>query len=64
MADYAPRLKRLLNEGGCWKVREGKGDHEIWESPHTGTGFPVDNKILSRHTANGGLKQAGLRLAF
>lgn len=64
MADYAPRLKRLLKDGGCWKVREGKGDHEIWESPHTSTRFTVDSKILSRHTANGVLKQAGLPPAF
>jgi hypothetical protein len=64
MADYAPALKRLLKEGGCRFDRQGKGDHEIWYSPHTKRKFPVDNKIKSRHTANGVLKQAGLQKAF
>ena len=44
--------------------RQGKGDHEIWYSPITNRYFPVDNKILSRHTANGILKQAGLPKEF
>jgi hypothetical protein len=44
--------------------RQGKGDHEIWYSPTTNRYFPVDNKILSRHTANGILKQAGLPKEF
>jgi len=30
----------------------------------SGTTFPVDHKILSRHTANGVLKQAGLPKQF
>lgn len=60
MADYARELKRFLKQNGCEFVRAGKGDHELWRSPITGTIFPVDHKILSRHTANGILKQAGL----
>ena len=64
MADYAPRVKTLLEEAGCWRDRQGKGDHEIWYSPLSERKFPVDNKIKSRHTANGVLKQAGLRKAF
>jgi hypothetical protein len=64
MADYAPAVKRQLREAGCWLDRQGKGDHEIWYSPHTERKFPVDNKIKSRHTANGILKQAGLPKAF
>ena len=64
MADYAPSVKTLLKEAGCWRDREGKGDHEIWYSPLSERKFPVDNQIKSRHTANGVLKQAGLRKAF
>jgi HicA toxin of bacterial toxin-antitoxin, len=64
MADYAPAVKRRLREAGCWLDRQGNGDHEIWYSPHTERKFPVDNKIKSRHTANGILKQAGLPKAF
>lgn len=64
MADYTPDLKQLLNAGGCTFVRYGKGDHEIWFSPITQRRFVVDGSILSRHTANGVLKQAGLPKHF
>mgnify|MGYP003375609505 FL=1 len=64
MDDYTPLVKKLLRNGGCYPVRSGKGDHEIWYSPATGKHFPVDGAIKSRHTANGVLKQAGLPKAF
>jgi len=64
MADYAPEVKRLLREAGCYLVRQGKGDHEIWFSPITRCKFVVDGKIKSRHTANAVLKQAGLPKRF
>jgi hypothetical protein len=64
MADYAAKLKRLLRQAGCRLERQGKGDHEIWYSPITNRRFPVDNRVKSRHTANGILKQAGLDKAF
>ena len=57
-------LKKFRREGGCHFVRQGKGDHEIWYSPHTDTNFPVDSDIKSRHTANKTLKDAGLPKAF
>ena len=64
MSDYSPAVKRILRDNECQKSRQGKGDHEIWYSPHSRRYFPVDNKILSRHTANGILKQAGLNKEF
>jgi hypothetical protein len=64
MPDFAARLKRVLRQAGCRLERQGKGDHEIWYSPITNQRFPVDNRIKSRHTANGILKQAGLDKAF
>ena len=64
MADYAPIVKKILSENGCHLERQGKGDHEIWYSPLTKLRFTVDGKILSRHTANGILKQAGLQKQF
>jgi len=64
MADYSAEVKQILRANGCYKYREGKGDHEIWHSPITNRRFPVDNKILSRHTANGILKQAGIPKHF
>jgi hypothetical protein len=64
MPDFAARLKRVLRQAGCRLERQGKGDHEIWYSPITNQRFPVDNRIKSRQTANGILKQAGLDKAF
>jgi len=64
MADYTPKLKKLLREHGCYWVRQGKGDHEIWFSPISGLHFVVDGSIKSRHTANAVLKQAGIKKAF
>ncbi len=61
---FTPELIRILREGGCRFERPGKGDHDIWFSPHTQVRFPVDNKIKSRHTANAVLKQAGLPKRF
>ena len=64
MNSYTPALKKILKENGCFFVRKGRGDHEIWESPISRNRFPVDNDIKSRHTANGVLKQAGIPKAF
>ena len=51
-----PELERLLREAGCYFVRNERGDHAVWHSPVSGMSFPVDGKIVSRHTANGVLK--------
>jgi hypothetical protein len=61
---YTPRLKKLLRKHGCRFDRQGKGDHEIWYSPITDRRFVVDAAIVSRHTANGVLRQAGLDERF
>jgi hypothetical protein len=61
---FAAELKRLLTEAGCHFERRGRGDHDIWYSPITHRHFVVDSKILSRHTANAVLKQAGLPKRF
>jgi hypothetical protein len=64
MSSFTPDVKRILREHNCHPVRSGKGDHEIWFSPITRRNFPVDNKILSRHTANAIMKQAGIPHKF
>jgi hypothetical protein len=64
VSDYSPQVKKILTANNCKVVRAGKGDHEIWYSPLTNRNFPVDSKILSRHTANAIMKQAGLPKAF
>lgn len=64
MADFTSDLKKLLKTHGCYWVRQGKGDHEIWYSPLTDRHFVVDGKIKSKHTANAALQQAGLPKLF
>lgn len=64
MKSFTPELKRLLEQAGCAFVRQGRGDHEIWESPISKIRFTVDNNIKSRHTANAVLRQAGLPKHF
>jgi predicted RNA binding protein YcfA (HicA-like mRNA interferase family) len=64
MSDYARDVKKVLHENGCYYVRPAKGDHEYWYSPITKRTFPVDHKIKSRHTANGIMKQAGIKHKF
>ena len=64
MASYTTKLKEILRDYGCSFERPGRGDHEIWYSPITKRRFPVDHKIVSRHTANAILKQAGISKQF
>lgn len=61
---YTRDVKKRLQAAGCWRVRQGRGDHEVWESPINGQRFTVDGDIKSRHTANGTLQDAGLDKAF
>ena len=64
MSDYARPVRDILRDHGCSFLREGRGDHEIWVSPHADRPFTVPTKIKSRHTANKILKDAGLVKAF
>lgn len=61
---FTPELIRILREAGCYFVRQGKGDHQIWYSPVKDFNFTIDGKIVSRHSANGTLKDAGLPKHF
>jgi uncharacterized protein (DUF1330 family) len=58
---YTALVKAILREHGCVFVRSGKGDHEVSSSPNATRPVVVDGKIMSRHAANGVLKQAGVR---
>lgn len=64
MADFGPEVRKASRAAGCELVRQGKGDHEIWYSPHSERRFVVDRKIKSRHTANAVMRQAGLPKLF
>lgn len=57
-------LSRLLQNAGCTFVRSAKGSHEFWWSPIVQKQFTVPQGIVSRHTANAVLKQAGLPKSF
>ena len=64
MAEYEKKVRQILKENGCYFVRHGKGDHEIWFSPINNRNITVDGKINIRHTANGIMKQAGIKHHF
>lgn len=64
MAEYEKKVREMLLQNGCYFVRNGKGDHDIWHSPITNKNFPVDTKIKSRHTANAIMKQSGIKFHF
>ena len=64
MKGYGNAVRRILIEAECKFLRQGRGDHEIWTSPHASKPFTVPVTIASRHTANKVLKDAGLPKAF
>ena len=64
MKDYGKAVRDILSKNGCYSVRHGKGDHDIWHSPITNRNITVDGAIPSRHMANEVLKQAGLKKQF
>jgi predicted RNA binding protein YcfA (HicA-like mRNA interferase family) len=64
VAHYGSEVRDILKRNGCYLHRQGKGSHEIWCNPASSKYFAVPTKILSRHTANEILKQAGLQKAF
>jgi len=63
MKGYGKAVREKLREAGYEFARQAKGDHEMWRSP-AGKQVAVPVKIMSRHTANAILKEAGLPKAF
>ncbi|HDL7604573.1 TPA: type II toxin-antitoxin system HicA family toxin [Yersinia enterocolitica] len=57
---FYPRLREILIAYNCQYVRQGKGSHEIWMSPISKKSFSVPFTIVSKHTANAILQQAGI----
>ena len=64
MAEYEKKVRDILSDNGCYFVRHGKGDHDIWFSPLVNKNIPVDSKIKSRHMANAVIKQCGIDYHF
>ena len=58
---FTRQVKAILLAHSCSFVRQGKGDHKMWQSPITSTRFVVDGRIPSRGLANAVLKQAGIK---
>ncbi len=63
-ATFDRELIRVLQQAGCRLIRSGKGSHQIWYSPVSNRNFVLPNGIVSRHTANAVLRDAGLPKAF
>jgi predicted RNA binding protein YcfA (HicA-like mRNA interferase family) len=61
---FAKPVREKLKEAGWEFHHRGKGDHDIWYNPATGQKVTVPVNLMSRHTANGILKEAGLAKAF
>jgi predicted RNA binding protein YcfA (HicA-like mRNA interferase family) len=64
MGEIGPELKRILRRAGFQLLRQGKGDHEIWQHPVSRMTVTVNHCVKSRHTENDILKKAGLPKAF
>ena len=60
MADYTRPVKKILAAHGCYFIRYGKGDHEIWFSEITNNIVVVDGSITKRTSANKTIKNAGI----
>ena len=60
MAGYTRQVKKILSENGCYFLRYGKGDHEIWFNPALNRPFTVDGNITKRTSAVKTLKSAGI----
>ena len=64
MGDYTRQVKNILSKNGCYFIRYGKGDHEIWHSPITNKIVVVDGSIEKRTSANKTIKSAGINQKF
>ena len=54
------QLRRILLAHGCLFIRQGKGSHEIWESPLNNKRFSVPVTVAAKLMANAVLRQAGI----
>jgi len=61
---FGKATRAKLKAAGWQLHHHGKGSHDTWYNPRTGQKVTVPVNPLSRHTANGILKTAGLPKAF
>ena len=60
VSGFYDQVVKLLKVAGYYKANGGKGSHEKWCHENGLPTQTVPKTILSRHTANGILKDAGL----
>jgi predicted RNA binding protein YcfA (HicA-like mRNA interferase family) len=56
---YYKTVKTIISALGFHYLANAKGSHEKWRSAHTGKVLLVPRNLMSRHTANAILKDAG-----
>jgi hypothetical protein len=61
---FYAQITAALRDAGFEYKRQAKGDHEVWYNAKLNKSVIVDRGSLSRHTANGVMKQAGLTKRF
>jgi len=61
---FGKAVREKLKAAGWAFKCHGKGDHDVWHNPATGQQVIVPVNLMSRHTANDILKDAGLPKAF
>lgn len=64
MADYYLQVIQLLRAAGYKKVPGGKGSHQKWYNSERDLLLIVPQNLKKRHTANGIMKDAGLKKKF
>ena len=64
MTDFTRAIEKHLSDAGWRRLRQGKGDHEIWIDRSGSLKVTVDGKVRSRHLANKILKDAGIGKKF
>jgi predicted RNA binding protein YcfA (HicA-like mRNA interferase family) len=64
MKGFGKAVREKLKEAKWLFHHHGKGDHDVWYNPATGQKVTVPVKLLSRHTANDILEDAGLPKEF
>jgi hypothetical protein len=58
---FGKEVRTLLRANGCRFIGSGKVDHEVWFSPIANRNIIVDGRCEQKHTANGVLKDAGIK---
>lgn len=62
MNGYYKQVTDELTKAGYKYLRPGKGSHEMWSNGSRTTTVP--RNLMSRHTANDIMKQAGIARKF